>query len=268
METEKILFITFISIFIVTAIITLASLPGWIKIPNNYLKILFSSLILEVIASIFVYSKQANQFECKIEKQGEWIAMNLVDGRIIQPKVIFKDSSKNILLGIAPSEIDPKMQEAVFSIEKDEHSFNIRNKDNLQIGKVKYSSLKHAKLFNTLKSGQGEIAESNDYKVIKYFFDEQSRTWSSKGKFDKDCPLSINVTSTPILGYSIKIDENEVFNSDNESKDVFNPDNRKLHFFKSNDHFYLIRITQADLEVKNGKFIYFMVVRLQPEIKI
>jgi hypothetical protein len=42
----------FLSIFIVTAIISLASLPGWLKIEEPYRKVLFRALLLEVVACV------------------------------------------------------------------------------------------------------------------------------------------------------------------------------------------------------------------------
>ncbi len=43
---------TFLVIFIATAILTLASLPGWIRIPEKYRSRLFAALLLQVIGSV------------------------------------------------------------------------------------------------------------------------------------------------------------------------------------------------------------------------
>ena len=42
----------FFTIFSLTALLTLASLPGWVKISENYKKALFAALILEVIGFV------------------------------------------------------------------------------------------------------------------------------------------------------------------------------------------------------------------------
>src|SRR3954468_19771450 len=43
---------TFLAIFIATAILTLASLPGWVRIPEKYRSRLFAALILQVVGSV------------------------------------------------------------------------------------------------------------------------------------------------------------------------------------------------------------------------
>lgn|GEM_PF-3897741 len=43
---------TMVAIFVATAILTLAALPGWVKIRDDYLKALFASLLLEVVGCI------------------------------------------------------------------------------------------------------------------------------------------------------------------------------------------------------------------------
>src|SRR3954452_11405487 len=43
---------TFLAIFIVTAALTLASLPGWIRIPETYRSKLFTALLLQVVGSV------------------------------------------------------------------------------------------------------------------------------------------------------------------------------------------------------------------------
>jgi hypothetical protein len=49
----------FIIIFIATAVIALASLPGWIRIPDYYRKKLFALLVLEVIGCVVGFGREA-----------------------------------------------------------------------------------------------------------------------------------------------------------------------------------------------------------------
>jgi hypothetical protein len=49
----------FLGIFLVTAVIALASLPGWVRIPDYYRRKLFGLLILEVVACIVAFGGQA-----------------------------------------------------------------------------------------------------------------------------------------------------------------------------------------------------------------
>jgi len=49
----------FVVIFVATATITLGSLPGWITVPDYYRKSLFGLLILEVVACVIGFGKEA-----------------------------------------------------------------------------------------------------------------------------------------------------------------------------------------------------------------
>jgi hypothetical protein len=54
-----VLWIMFLSIFGLTAILTLASLPDWITIPEWYRKKLFVALILQVVGAVIILFKQS-----------------------------------------------------------------------------------------------------------------------------------------------------------------------------------------------------------------
>ena len=85
MYTPLLIIITVI--FALTALLTLCALPGWIKIPDNYLKILFSSLILEVIAFVFVFVKSGDpdkDIKSRLSYKGsDWVLLNDT-GKIVQ----------------------------------------------------------------------------------------------------------------------------------------------------------------------------------------
>lgn len=49
----------FVAIFVATAVIALGSLPGWISVPDYYRKKLFALLILEVVACVIAFGRQA-----------------------------------------------------------------------------------------------------------------------------------------------------------------------------------------------------------------
>ncbi len=51
------LFYVFLSIFVITAIVTLLGIVGLVKIPKSYLRALFTSLILEVVAGVVALYK-------------------------------------------------------------------------------------------------------------------------------------------------------------------------------------------------------------------
>jgi hypothetical protein len=47
--------VTFLVIFVMTAAISLASLPGWIEVPEPFKKRLFQALILEVVGCVILF---------------------------------------------------------------------------------------------------------------------------------------------------------------------------------------------------------------------
>jgi hypothetical protein len=88
------LIVVFLLIFIATAVLTLASLPGWIEIPNEYRKKLFVALVLEVVSCIGLLFHEAwlsNQMD-EVTPQSGWIAMKS-NGELFRPKL------RNRLLG-------------------------------------------------------------------------------------------------------------------------------------------------------------------------
>lgn len=68
---EKTLFILFISIFAVTAVITLLGITGVIKtIKDKYLNALFTALILEVVAAVFILFNNYDFSDSKVDLNG------------------------------------------------------------------------------------------------------------------------------------------------------------------------------------------------------
>ena len=56
-QVVDILFFVFIGIFILTALLTLLSLPGWVKLDEWYQKKLFLALIIEVVCVVITDRK-------------------------------------------------------------------------------------------------------------------------------------------------------------------------------------------------------------------
>lgn len=72
---------TFLVIFIATSALTLASLPGWIRIPDSFRNKLFAALILQVIGCVIAFVSAgiqtdrtwlARQFKDNILEQHTW----------------------------------------------------------------------------------------------------------------------------------------------------------------------------------------------------
>lgn len=68
---------TFLAIFVSLAVLTVGSLPGWIKIPETYRKKLFATLVLQVIGCVVLFAKQTFDAKNKpinpIEDRGAYL---------------------------------------------------------------------------------------------------------------------------------------------------------------------------------------------------
>ena len=97
---ETALLIIFFTIFAATAILTICALPGWVKIPDKYLKVLFTSLLLEVAGSVIIlFPKSLNSehdnYVLNIDGK-DWVVLN-GDGQIFQLSI--NDSLKGANIG-------------------------------------------------------------------------------------------------------------------------------------------------------------------------
>lgn len=267
---NPILFYTFLGIFVVTAVLTLLSLPNWIKIPNNYKKVLFTSLIVEVIGCVILLFKQEMQFKYSIEPESNWVAVSSNNGQIINPQLMVGDSV--VFLGQPANEVQAEFKNNILDLKSEGGELLVFNStDSLCWGKLSAESLKQEGFYNGLEAWKKEIPSSDNYKVIKFISNDGNKTWIQKGKFSDDCPLGIEVYSAPELGYRITNVGTGIveFDSKNEAENVLDLDRRKLHFLEINHVFYLIRITQADLgNTRAEHYIHFMLVKLQPQLSL
>ena len=265
---SDLLFYTFIGIFIVTAILTLASLPGWINIPENYKKVLFSALLLEVVGCVILLFKQQVFTTIEVKPKSDWIALSTSTADIIHPEIHFNDSI--IPLGDSKLQAQEKMTSHEFRLEQKDKNLVITGlKNDLIYGKVRLDNIF---LFNDIKSEGNEITGSTNYRILK-FSRENSGSWNMKGAFFAECPLKIEVAdlkNQTIYKVTNSSTGKIEYTSEIESKNVIDLDNRRLHLFKVNHSFYMIRITEADLTTGRRKtnFIHFMLIKLQPELKL
>lgn len=265
---DPILFYTFLGIFIVTAILTLLSLPDWIKIPKNYKKVLFSSLIVEVIGCVILLFKQEMEIKYTLEPAENWVAIQSNNASVVHPDL--RIGTEDIVLGQSEEEAQKNLRNNQLKLAKEGDEWLVGNANNaFYWGRLSKEELQHAGFYNGLEAWQNEIPSSDNYKVIKFVSNDGKRTWQQKGSFANDCPLKIEVYTTNEIGYRIiNVSNNKVeFDSKNESQNVINLDHRKLHFLEIEHVFYLIRITQADLSRNRGEnYIHFMMVKLQPQL--
>ena len=249
--------IIFLVIFIASAAITLASLPGWIKIPESYQKTLFTALILEVVACVFLLFKQANieNNKLRLNREHEWAAIS-TDGKLFQLKV--NDS----VVGLGAKEFEQKARTmATYKMVKEPDpkdamtvDFLVKN-DSTYIGKVSMESLKAMNLFNGIETSGSEFE--------RITFTESSDRWVCNESF----PDSWNITVVMDGKYSISDTKtSEVYYSGGES---FNKTIRKLHFIKASDNsYYLVRIGSAIMngQGEESNSVTFFVIRFEPTL--
>jgi hypothetical protein len=67
MNAQDLFIYTFLFIFIALAVLTVGSLPGWIKIPEHYRRKLFATLVLQVIGCVVLFAKQTFDARSRID---------------------------------------------------------------------------------------------------------------------------------------------------------------------------------------------------------
>jgi len=245
-----VLIVIFVVIFLATAVLTLCALPGWIKIPDNYLKVLFSSLILEVIATVFVVFNAVKPDNHKYEDGLRWVALN-------EEGVVFQyDTSK---WGMDLKTFSKRASNsASYRLVKKDGKYLVMSDTNC-IGKIENSFLKDSlNLFNDIN------LKEESFKTITYSKEEGSG-WQlpPDESLPEEWSLRIVVESS---GYTISDINTRIY----KKTGTFDKYQRKLHSFKGSDGaFYLVRISGANnsnASIQN--FITFIIIRAKIEPKL
>ena len=250
--------IIFIIIFTVTAILTICALPGWIKIPDKYLKVLFSSLLLEVIACILLVvtnridTPKQNSKNMLSHQGKNWVILDN-NGNISQLSINANDTSnKDSLKGMGIEEFSNYIydNEAYhFTLAKGEKGYLIKSKNSKYLGKVSNEAI------NDSLGLLDEInLKNHDFETIKYVKNDGKWNIENGGLLLKEWELEINISGSR---YTIS----DAQTTKNYGTGSF--DNRNLHSFRGLDGaYYIIRISSA---VNSGEdkqhFVTFMVIR-------
>lgn len=258
-----VLIVVFIVIFLTTAILTICALPGWIKIPDNYLKILFSSLILEVIASVFLLfndfspSKHKDEYKFSYKYKGveykneNWVVLN-DEGRIFQ---LFMN---DLELGMKVENFSDKVKNSdIYKLVKKDGEYLVMTKDTMCIGRVAEKIIKDSlKLFDEIR------LKENAFKCLVYRKDENNKWYLSEGeKLSKKWSLKIDLDWST---YTVSDSDTILY----KESSGFGTDQRNLHSFKGSDGaFYLVRIITADNYTSN-KHVTFIIIRTEIESKL
>lgn len=257
----------FLTIFFATAVIGIASIPDWIKIPEWYRKRIFIALIIEVIGVIIIYSKQEFKIandkslpEITIENNN-WMAVD-EQGLIVKPEISVKTRDTTYIkqLGSASSLEIKGLNGKVI-----EGGLSIQNADSIRIGYIKGLNLEQSGLFNAIETAKGEITSTENYAYIKWK-KTLDKPWEKKGEFIGPFKLEITDCNEGTY-YQIKKNNQEcLFDSRNSSKDLISVDNRIIHFYEHQNVYYLLRIAWADLK-QEDKYVHIINVRIEPTFK-
>ena len=254
-----ILIAIFAVIFLATATLTICALPGWIKIPDNYLKILFSSLILEVIACVFVVFNIVRPSAHKCEdalkhKAGNnWVIIN-EKGKVFP--LYLNDSVISTDINAFSREA---REQARFTLVKEESQdgvkYFVKNDSSIYMGRLYDKSLANLNLFNEINMDQSE------FKRIHYT--KNNGQWAGDA-LPKKWSLRITVSNA---GYAVADSNTDYYE---ESANSFDKGKRKLHSFRGSDNaFYIVGITDADNSSEEKQhFVTFMIIRTEMESKL
>jgi len=257
----QLLFYGFLVIFFATAILGILSLPGWVKIEEWYKKKLFLALILEVIGVIILVAKQDlinNDFDISISRN-DWVALN-DSGLLVNPEHIVTYQDTSIINNFGKQSFT-EFKGLNFKII--DTGLSIRNSNDKSFGSIKASDLERKGIFNSFEYLDNELS----YSYIKWEKIKNKR-WQRIGKISEQFELEV----ADYIGgtyYIIKniAEKSIVFNSKDQSKDLFQEDNRIIHFHKHKNDYYFLRIAWADLDSKRKKYVHIVNVKMKPIFK-
>jgi len=258
----------FLVLFFATAIIGIASLPGWIIIPEYYRKKIFVFLILEVVGAIVIFfnqefiggSRGVPGYNISDEN---WIALN-DSAFIVTPEILIstQDTSITKTLNQKPFKKFAYLKNSITS-----EGMDIMNSKDLTLGTISMQQLEQVGLFNSIETAKGEITSSENYTYVRWKKNLTSteRKWQRSGKYLSPYYLQV-YDERGQTKYLIKntTTKDTLFLSDSHSTDLFNTDNRIIHFFEHNRIYYLLRIAQADLTDTTENYAHILQIRLNP----
>ena len=250
-QVVDILFFVFIGIFILTALLTLLSLPGWVKLDVWYQKKLFLALIIEVVGvviTLFSHTFINSDNTSKIAQ--------------LPPKAII--SSDSIWL----NEKGINMFLDIITQAKDSSNTVFQE---LILDK---SAIQSLKLFNsiTLKDSQNESSA-----ILKFRrdADNQNRWYHKEGEII-GCPYRYEVYDAKTgPNYRIIKDSDTIKNSFGEhTTNVFDKGKRKYLLYpysnpENNEKlYYLYRVIAADLEnsLQEKQFVDVFLLEIKSEL--
>ncbi len=258
----------FFIIFFATAVIGIASIPGWIKIPEWYRKRIFIVLILEVVGVIiilfnneFINSGPRGVPDIEIT-DNNWIALNK-QGLIVKPEININTQDTSIIKKLGKQSY---IEFKDLSSKVIGNGLSVINADSVSLGTIKAFDLKQSGLFNSFKTAKGEITSTENYAYVKWKKPLNGQ-WKVYGSFISPFELEV-IDYDEGTYYRIKNTTTgaNVFDSRESSKSLIAENNRMVHFYEYNNVYYLLRISWADLEA-NEKYVHVINLRMEPTIE-
>lgn len=258
-QAEQILIFTFIGIFVLTAIITLASLPGWIKLDEWYRKKLFLALIVEVVGIVVMvgriaFTRDGNDTH-RIPEQINWIALD-EHGKVVYPTTIIPESKKDSIqpkrLSIDEFQETPELKLKLDFTDPKQVGLLITSRNDVVLGKINSSALFETGLFNRIKDTEGSAH------IATIRWEKDGNTWKRIDKTVKgisiyrnflDDDVAFNVEEGDMGTRYVLLNNNRkdtLYCSHDQSE--FNYGVRKTHYCTSSDgkKHYLFRVISAD----------------------
>ena len=250
-SVEFTLLCVFIVIFILTAVLTLASLPDWIKIPEWYKKKLFTALILEVIGVILIIVRGAIGGDAKtaqsytFPEEYQWVAL-YESGESARPRIPKANKSdttcNELVLG---SEGFKKLPELVLNAcfkENSKVDLVIESTNGVKLGKLSSESLSDLGFFNLIP----DVTANTDHSIIRW--EKLGGKWERNMKYDDflddEVKFEVYNGDAGLARYRIYNTKDTVYTSKKNSE--FNQKSRSIHFCKnSKNEYFLFRITSG-----------------------
>ena len=228
----------FFSIFGLTAVLTILSLPGWIPIPEWYRQKLFVALLLEVVAAVLILFR--HEILNMREQPG-------VDKKVDPNTVLISSFSRGSLNVHRPDSLSP-----------------------VPIGFIPRDSLVSIGMFNSLAVDQWQSVNNP---LVEWRPSSASPTGWKKTGFDMaGCPFTFEVYGDLEEGgrtrYKIidtRTGEVVYWSKSRGIIKEFDDGNRMLHYMQDGSKIYLFRIDRADLGAY--PFVYVWQVTLTASLQ-
>ena len=243
---ERILFYTFIFIFIATALLTLLALPGWVRIEEKYKKQLFKLLIVEVIGLVMTLGYNVLIKDVKIYPEN-WVAINYYNGKLMD-SIQFKHGLYEGYRGVLTNDKKEALQRLTFPIEKSGNSrVLIKSMDHSDyLGGISKSSLNSNHFYENVRL-------EDDFRLT-FINDSVEKIWEVKGQQIhnmNEWPFEIKVEADRFgFYYTIRNKNTNLFVEDRGILDDVENNKDRGPFIKNfgDNHYYYIKVLKADFK--------------------